>query len=66
MPKTEIKIPAQIKEEVVETYFRLTDNVTAQVDVSIEVRRVLREMFMSLSVDLTVADLREHLEEYWS
>lgn len=66
MTKTQIKSPAQIKEEVVETYFRLTDNATAQVDVSIEVRRVLREMFMSLSVDLTVADLREHLEEYWS
>ncbi|MEE8658814.1 hypothetical protein CGLAMM_01275 [Acetobacteraceae bacterium EV16G] len=66
MTKTQIKTPAQIKEEVVETYFRLTDDATAQVDVSIEVRRVLREMFMSLSVDLTVADLREHLEEYWS
>lgn len=66
MTKIQIKSPAQIKEEVVETYFRLTDNATAQVDVSIEVRRVLREMFMSLSVDLTVGDLREHLEEYWS
>lgn len=66
MTKTQIKTPAQIKEEVVETYFRLTDNATAHVDVSIEVRHVLREMFMSLSVDLTVVDLREHLEEYWS
>jgi len=66
MTKTQIKSSAQIKEEVVETYFRLTDNATAQVDVSVEVRHVLREMFMSLSVDLTVGDLREHLEEYWS
>lgn len=66
MTQPQIKSPAQIKEEVVETYFRLTDNATAQVDISIEVRRALREMLHAWDDDLTVADLREHLEEYWS
>ncbi|MEE8657698.1 hypothetical protein CGLAMM_03735 [Acetobacteraceae bacterium EV16G] len=66
MTQPQIKTRAEIQEEIIDAYYRLTENATAQVDISIEVRRALREMLHAWDDDLTVADLREHLEEYWS
>ncbi|WP_406586774.1 hypothetical protein [Asaia lannensis] len=64
--KPDIQPPARNREEITERYLVLTDRVRVSVDIAPEARKVVRDFINSLADDLTVAEVREALEEQWS